>query len=336
MEKIRLSRLKPAFFIGLLALLFSCFITAGAVHAATPLQLHGALSVKGRNLVDKNKKKFQLKGISTHGIAWFPEYVNKKTFKTLRDQWGANAIRLAMYTMEYGGYCSGGDTAGLEATIDKGIRACSSLGMYCIIDWHILSDGNPDTFRSQATDFFSRMSAKYAGKKNVLYEICNEPNSGTTWEQIRAYADAVIPVIRKNAPGAIIIVGTPTWSQDVDIAAQNPIQGQKNIMYSLHFYAATHKDDIRARLKTAMASGLPVMITEFSICDASGNGTIDRASAAAWKKLIRKYNLSYFAWNLSNKNEASALLKPGTTRLYGWKKKDLSETGKWVKALMAD
>ena len=40
------------------------------VYAATPVSSHGRLSVKGADLVDKNKKKFQLRGISTHGINW--------------------------------------------------------------------------------------------------------------------------------------------------------------------------------------------------------------------------------------------------------------------------
>ena len=60
------------------------------VYAATPVSSHGRLSVKGADLVDKNKKKFQLRGISTHGINWDvgSPYVNKAAFKTLRNDWG--------------------------------------------------------------------------------------------------------------------------------------------------------------------------------------------------------------------------------------------------------
>lgn len=302
--------------------------------AAAPYAKHGELSVKNGKLVDKYGKTFQLKGISTHGIAWFPEYVNKKAFNTLKKDWKANIIRIAMYTEEYNGYLSGGNKDELEKLVEKGVKAATELGMYCIIDWHILSDGNPLTHEKEAKEFFRKMSEKYADNRHVLYEICNEPNGGTSWSDIKKYAESVIPVIRENAPKAIIIVGTPTWSQEVDKAAADPIKGYDNIMYTFHFYAATHKDDLRNRVETAVKGGLPVFVTEFSICDASGNGGIDYASAKAWKKLINRYKLSYCAWNLSNKNESSAIIKPGCNKKSGWKKSQLSATGKWIRKWM--
>ncbi len=300
----------------------------------TPLEVHGALSVKGVDLVDKNGKEYQLKGVSTHGLAWFPDYVNLESFRTFRDDWGANLIRLAMYTGEGGGYCTDGDKDKLKKLIDSGVDYASQLGMYVIIDWHILSDSNPQDNKEEALAFFEEMSSKYADYNNVLYEICNEPNGGTTWEDIKAYAEEVIPVIRKNAPKSIIIVGTPTWSQDVDIAAKDPITGQENIMYTLHFYAATHKENLRDKLKTAREAGLPIFISEFSICDASGNGGIDYDSADAWFQMINDYNLSYAGWNISNKNESSALIKPDCSKTSGWKEDDLSETGLWLRNTM--
>ncbi|MCH3954614.1 MAG: glycoside hydrolase family 5 protein [Eubacterium sp.] len=135
--------------------------------------------VKGVNLTDSHGKTVQLKGVSTHGIAWYPQYVNRAAFKTLRDGWGANCVRLAMYTQEYGGYTSGGDKAQLEAVLDRGVKAASSLGMYVIIDWHILSDGNPNSHRKAAKAFFTKMAKRYRGNGHVLYEICNEPNGCT-------------------------------------------------------------------------------------------------------------------------------------------------------------
>ncbi len=309
-------------------------VASNSSMAATPYAKHGQLSVKGSKIVDKSGKTFQLKGVSTHGISWFPDYVNKKAFKTLRNKWKANIIRLAMYTEEYNGYLSGGNKDDLEKTIDKGVKAATSLGMYSIVDWHILSDGNPNTHKSEAKTFFEKMSKKYANNPQVLYELCNEPNGGTTWSNIKSYAEEIIPIIRKNAPKAIIIVGTPTWSQEVDKPAADPIKGYDNIVYTCHFYAATHKDDLRNRVESAVKSGLPVFISEFSICDASGNGAIDYASAKAWKKLINKYKLPYVAWNLSNKNEASALIKSNVKSLSGWKKSQLSATGKWISKMM--
>ena len=159
--------------------------------------------------------------------------------------------------------------------------------------------------------------------------ICNEPNGGTTWDIVKSYAEDVIPIIRKNDKDSIIIVGTPNWSQDVDAAAENPIEGEDNIMYALHFYAATHKDEIRKKVEIGREKGLAVIISECSICDASGNGGIDYDEAQAWADLIEKDNLSYFAWNLSNKDESSSLLKSSVTKTSGFTKDDLSETGQW-------
>lgn len=295
---------------------------------------HGALSVKGVDLVDKSGQPYQLKGVSTHGLQWFPQYVNEDAFRTLRDDWGANVVRLAMYTGE-GGYVEGGDRASLESTVDKGVSCATKLGMYVIIDWHVLNDSS--LHADEAADFFSRMSAKYASNGNVLYEICNEPkngNGGETWQKVKAYADRVIPAIRANDSDAIIIVGTPTWSQDVDQVAGDPVADPQNVMYALHFYAGTHKDNIRQKLKTARAAGTPVFISEFSICDASGNGGIDYDSANAWKQLINENNISYCAWSLCNKNETSALISPGCQKLSGWDAADLSDTGKWVRSMI--
>ena len=299
--------------------------------SGTPLDNHGALSIKGTDIVDKNGDKYQLKGVSTHGIAWFPDYVNKEAFQTFRDEWGANLIRIAMYTGESGGYCQDGDKEKLKKLVSDGVDYATELGMYVIIDWHILSDNNPQTNKDEAIPFFDEMSAKYADYDNVLYEICNEPNGGTEWGDIKSYAEEVIPVIRANDKDAIIIVGTPTWSQDVEIAADDPITGQENIAYTVHFYAATHKDNIRDKVRAAHDAGLCVFISEFSICDASGNGAIDYDSADDWFDLIDEYNLSYAGWNISNKDESSALIDSGCDKTSGWTDDDLSETGIWLK-----
>ncbi|MCM1179266.1 MAG: cellulase family glycosylhydrolase [Clostridium sp.] len=296
--------------------------------SGTPLGNHGALSVKGTDLVDKDGKIYQLKGVSTHGLAWFPDYVNKEAFSSL-SEYGVNAMRLAMYTAENGGYCNGGDKQKLESLIDAGVQACTELGMYVIVDWHILSDGDPNTYKEDAKTFFENMSKKYAGNENVIYEICNEPCNGTTWEQVKAYAEEIIPIIRANDKKAVIIVGTPNWSQDVDTASENPITGYDNIMYAVHFYASTHKGEIRSKVEKARGNGLAVIVSECSICEASGNGSVNYDEAAEWMKLINDNHMSMFAWNLSNKDEKSSLLKSSVSKTSGFTKDDFSETGAW-------
>ena len=297
---------------------------------------HGPLHVSGTQLVDANGNPVQLRGVSTLGLAWYPEFVNEAGFRTLRDDWGANAVRLAMYTQEEGGYMTGGYKAGLEALIEKGVGIRRDLGMYVIVDWHILSDGNPEIHADAAEDFFRRMSAKFAAEPHVLYEICNEPNgAGVTWPVVKGYAQRIIPVIRANAPKAVVLCGTPNWSQDVDLAAADPLDIE-NVMYSLHFYAATHKDGLRDKAEAAMAAGAPIFIDEFSICDASGDGILDYDSAAAWRALIQKHGLSYIAWSLSNRDESAALIRADSAKTSDWGDGDLTETGTWFRNVLRE
>ena len=295
----------------------------------TPFSVHGALSVDGAYLVDKNGEKVQLHGMSTHGIAWFPDYINYDTFKFLRDDWNTNCIRLSMYTYESGGYCSDGNKEKLKELVKSGVDYAAELGMYVIVDWHVLNDRNPLEYKDEAVVFFDEMSKLYADYDNVIYEICNEPNTNAPWEDITAYADEVIPVIRANDSNSVIIVGTPTWSQEIDKAAASPLN-YDNIMYAMHFYAATHTDWLRNRMESCIESGLPVFVSEFGICDASGGGSVDYEQGNKWKELIEKYNTSYMCWNLSNNKETCSIISNECEKLYGWTDEELSEQGKWV------
>ena len=295
-----------------------------------------ALHVEGTTLTDESGSPVQLRGISTHGLAWFPGYVNEECFKQLHEEWGVDVIRLAMYTAEYGGYCTGGDKDALKKLVKDGVEYATNQNLYVIIDWHILSDGNPGTYKEDAKAFFAEMAETYAEYSNVLYEICNEPNGGTGWADIKAYAEEVIGVIRTYDEDGIILVGTPNWSQYVNEAAADPITGYDNIMYTLHFYAATHKDSLRDTMKAAIDAGLPVFVSEFGICDASGNGAIDEAQADEWVRVMDEYGVSYVAWNLSNKAETSAIIDSGCDKISGFSEEDLSSSGKWLYRLLTD
>lgn len=290
----------------------------------------GRLHVSGTNLVNESGTPVQLRGVSTHGLAWYPQYVNYEAFKTLRDDWGANVVRLAMYTYEYGGYCNGGDKEALKTLISNGVEYATQLGMYVIIDWHVLNEQNPNTFKSEAISFFTEMSAKYANYDNVIYEICNEPINSPWSSTIKPYAKDVISAIRANDSRAVIIVGTNNWSQNVDEVIGDRLDDD-NVMYALHFYAATHKDGIRNKLTTALNAGLPIFVSECSITDASGNGGIDYDSANTWINMLNSNNISFICWSLSNKAESSALISSGCNKLSGWTDDELSDTGRWFK-----
>lgn len=301
-----------------------------SVDDSTPYGQHGALHVENGKLTDADGNIVQLYGMSTHGIAWFPQYINYDSFRTLRDDWNTNCIRLAMYTAEYGGYCAGGDKEQLKQLVRDGVSYATELGMYVIVDWHILSDCDPNQNKDEAIAFFREMSEAFADNDNVLYEICNEPNSGTSWDSIKSYAEEVIPVIREQKPDAVILVGTPTWSQEIDKAAASPLTFD-NVMYTLHFYAGTHKDDLRNRLETCAQNNLPVFVSEFGMCDASGNGANDFDSTTKWLDLLNKYQISFCCWNLANKDESSSVFKAASTALSDWTDEDFNESGRWIR-----
>ena len=297
----------------------------------TPVERYGALQVKGNRLADQNGNPIQLKGISTHGLSWYPQYVNQDFFTQMRDEWNVEIVRLAMYTAEYNGYCVGDEAnkQTLKNVIGEGVNHATNLGMYVIIDWHILSDSNPLQNKEEAKAFFAEMAERYQGYNNVIYEICNEPNSGASWSDIKAYANEVIPVIREKDQDAIILVGTPNWSQFVNEAAADPVTGYDNIMYVLHFYADTHRDDLRNTMMNAYNQGLPIFVSEFGICDASGNGANNIEEANKWIDLMDQNGISYCIWNLSNKDESSAFFKKDCTKSSGFTTEDLSEEALW-------
>lgn len=296
-----------------------------------PVSQHGQLSVKNGQLVDKSGKGYQLRGMSTHGLTWFPEFVNESAFKTLRDDWNTNVVRLAMYVDEWGnGQCYMGNKSGSLELLEKGVDICIKLDMYVIIDWHVLNPGDPSKYTNEAKSFFETVSKRYAKYPNVIYEICNEPNGGASWSgNIKPYAEKIIPVIRKNAPNSVIIVGTPTWSQEIDKPLSDPLS-YKNVMYAFHFYAATHAG-LRSNVENCVAQGLPVFVSEFGTCDASGGGANDFNETQKWLSYFDKQGISYCNWSICNKDETCSVLRPGTSANGNWSESNLTENGKWMR-----
>lgn len=304
--------------------------TKNLAMSETPVGIHGKLGLNGTQLVDKNGDAFILRGVSTHGINWFPAFVDKTGFQNLRDEWGVNAVRLAMYTVEYNGYttCDDNGKNALKNIVNNGVAYATDLGMYAIIDWHILNDLNPLVHQKEAETFFEEMSAKYANYDNVIYEICNEPNGGTSWTDIKKYADVIIGIIRNNDPDAIIIVGTPEWSQlgDSVTAVAQPY----NVMYAMHFYSHTHRDTYRGNVTKALNRGLPVFVSEYGVCDSSGNTNLDLDEATVWLNFLDDNGISYFCWSFSNKPETASLIKSSSSKTSGYNNNDLTEAGQWL------
>ena len=201
--------------------------------------------------------------------------------------------------------------------------------MYAIIDWHVHAE-NPNDKKSEAIQFFDTYSKKYKDQSNIIYEICNEP-TGTPWNQIRPYAVDVVNTIRANDPDAIIVVGTNTWSQDVDEVATNGGKiDDPNVMYTIHFYSGSHGESLREKVRTALKAGTPVFCTEFGVCDASGNGGFNLEEADRWIDFFEENGISYCCWSLSKKNESASMLSPECNKVNGFTNADLGATGAWL------
>lgn len=303
--------------------------TKDLLYEDTPYGKHGALHVDGLQVKDKNNQPFTLRGASTHGMHWGDgeTFLNKTAFQNLRDEWGVNMVRLVSYVTQ-GGYTQGSKDK-LDKHIQEGVSDLTDLGMYAIIDWHVHAE-NPNDTKSQAIEFFDTYSKMYKDQSNIIYEICNEP-TGTPWNQIRPYAVDVVNTIRTNDPDAIIVVGTNTWSQDVDEVATNGGKlDDPNVMYTIHFYSGSHGESLREKVRTALKAGTPVFCTEFGVCDASGNGGFDLEEADRWIDFFEENGISYCCWSLSKKNESASMLSPECSKVNGFTNADLGATGAWL------
>ena len=298
------------------------------IYTARP-SANGKLHVEGTELVDEKGNPVQLRGVSTHGLTWFSEFIDESLFKQLSESWDCGLIRLAMYSEVY----CGKDKEECKRLMRKGISAAIAADMYVLVDWHVLEEKNPNVHKKEAMEFFDEISSEFADSPNLIYEICNEPNGDTTWNDIAEYANEVIPVIRKNVPDSVIIVGTPEYDRRLVPVVKRPLEFD-NVMYTLHFYAATHKDDLKDEIKTALSAGIPVFVTECGICEHTGDGTIDIASAREWFNYLDEKKISYTVWSFSNKDESSAFFKPAFDPQNGLDDKYLTTCGKWVKELI--
>lgn len=309
-----------------------------AVPSPTPvpsgsyLAQHGKLRVSGTKLVDKNGTPVQLKGMSSHGLQWYGQYMNQSSISFMANSWRATVVRAAMYVDEKG-YMT--DPSGMKQKVKDIVQYAETAGIYVIIDWHILTPGDPNVHLNEAKAFWQEMATLYKGKQHVLYEIANEPN-GVTWSgSIKPYAEQVISVIRAIDPSTVIIVGTGDWSQKVDDAAASPL-AYSNIMYTLHFYSGTHTQWLRDRADAAMAKGIAIFVTEWGTSDSSGNGGPYLSEAQNWLSWMKSRQISWANWSLSDKAETSAALVGGASTSGGWTDANLTTSGRFVRdAIMA-
>ena len=295
----------------------------------------GQLQVIDGKLCGKDGEPVMLRGVSLNGLITSESFLNEPLFEELSKDDGVNLFRLPVYTYGVGivGYCTKGDKDRHKQDIAKGVELAKDHDMYVIIDWHILSDGDPNTYLDEAKAFFAEMAETYCDYNNVLYEICNEPN-GVDWQAVKGYAEQVIPIIREKDPDSVILVGNPDWSKDLNSVAADPLAFD-NILYSLHFYAASHGQEYREMTERLSKQGLPIFVTEYGITAASGGHPRDIESADLWIDLLERENISYCMWAFSKAPEACSAIRSTVPKTNGFTQDDYTETGLWLLSTLA-
>ena len=268
---------------------------------------NGNLSIYKGNIVNEDKEIVKLKGVSSHNLYWYKRIYTKDNLKEMRDTWGMNVFRIALYTNpKEEGYIINKDQIN---DVERIIDYCIDLDIYVIVDWHILRDNNPNIYKEEAIDFFDEISKKYKDSPNVIYEICNEPNGEeVTWDmEIKPYAEDLIQVIRKNTKKSLIIVGLADWCKDVNSAKENLLE-DKNTIYSVHFYAGAKNNKLKEEITSAIKDNMPIIVTECGATDESGNGKLFKKEFINWIEFLDSNKISWVVWQLSEKDETSSLV----------------------------
>lgn len=294
--------------------------------SAQPVKVHGNLSVIGTVITDQYGDTVVLKGVSYGWHNWWPRFYNKESVKWLYEDWNCNVVRAAMGVEPKKGYLKSPDWS--EQKIETVIEGAIESGIYVIIDWHshgIHLDG--------AMEFFTDMAKKYGEYPNIIYEIFNEPDH-ESWEEVKSYSIEVIKRIREFDPDNIILVGNPHWDQDIHLVADDPINGFNNLMYTVHFYAATHGRYLIDRGTYALNKGIPVFISESAGMSANGDGPINYDEWKVWMDWIHENHISWICWSISDKNETCSMLRETAASEGKWNDSELKESGVKTRELL--
>lgn len=307
--------------------LFLMFLLiAGVAARSQPVIQHGKLRIDGIQLMDEKQKPVVLRGMSFGWHNFWPRFYNKGAVQWLADDWKCNVVRAAMGIEPAGGYLK--DKAGSKAKIEAVVNAAIEAGIYVIIDWH---SHNIQT--KEAKEFFTEMASKYGKYPNVIYEIFNEPDQ-ESWDEVKAYSTEIINAIRAIDTANVILVGSPHWDQDIHIVADDPLKGFKNLMYTVHFYAATHKQQLRDRCDYALGKGIPVFISESAGMEATGDGPLNEDEWIRWISWCEKNKISWITWSVSDKDETCSVLTKSANSDGKWKEQDLKQSGKKSRELL--
>ncbi|MFJ4099476.1 cellulase family glycosylhydrolase [Amycolatopsis japonica] len=285
----------------------------GGSGTGTPVSINGKLHVCGVKLCNQYGKPIQLRGMSTHGIQWYSQCVKTASLDALANDWKADILRVAMYIQD-DGYES--NPRKFTDMMHNYIEEATKRGMYVLVDWHQLDPGDPNENTELAKTFFAEIAQRHKDKVNIIYDVANEPN-GVSWADVKSYAEEVIPVIRAQDPDSVVFLGTHGWStfgisdgRDENDILDNPVNAT-NIMYTFHFYAASHQDEHYDALART-ADKLPIFVTEFGTQTYTGDGGNDFTYSQKYLDLLAAKKIGWTNWNFSDDFRSGAVFKTGT------------------------
>ena len=291
-------------------MLVICIFSSFKAPKNSPVAINGKLQVNGTQLCNQNGEALMLRGASFGWHNLWPRFYNKKAVAWLATDWKCNVVRASMGVGLDDSYLENPEYAlkCMTNVIDGAIKQ----GIYVLIDFH-----SHKLHTAEAKIFFSQMATKYKDAPNVIYEIWNEPDY-YTWPEVKAYSEELIKTIRAIDPDNIILVGSPHWDQDIHLVAEDPIKGQSNLMYTMHFYAGTHKQWLRDRTDAAMAKGIPIFVSECAGMEATGDGPVDEVEWKAFLDWMEAQKISWIVWSVSDKNETCSMLLPRASAEGNW------------------
>jgi endoglucanase len=324
----------------------SAWMPPAAPPADSPVAQFGQLQVVGTHLADAAGANVQLKGVSSMWLNWEsrPFSQNKEGLGWMRDNWNLSLIRAAMGVEPSGAYLS--NPAAAKAEVRTIVQNAIDQGVYVLIDWH---DHHAHLHAAEAVSFFEEMAQMYGAYPNVIYEPFNEPNcalAGDTcdaagrlaWPELKLYHEQVVAAIRKYDPDNVIVLGTPTWSQDVDQAAADPLVGS-HLMYTLHFYSCTHQQPLIDRADQALAMGLPLFVTEWGATHADGglDQKLCLPEAQLWHDWMDTHAISWAAWKFDAcQDSACFFASPSVPLTGGWTDAQLAGHAPFVRDRMLE
>ena len=294
--------------LGKISVSLFCLLTLpGIGFCQSVVDYNGLLKVSFNKIVNQHNEVVSFAGNSFFwsNDNWGGEkYYNASVVSWLKRDWRATIVRAAMGVEDTGGYINNPERnkTKLKAVVDAAIVE----GLYVIIDWH---SHHAENYTAQATAFFKEMAERYGEYNNVIYEVYNEPLQVSWSNTVKPYAETIISSIRDIDPDNLIIVGSPEWSQRVDLVAADPITGYDNIAYSLHFYTVWHQQWLRDRATEALNKGISLFVTEWGSIGYTGTDP----ETDKWMDWCLKNDISHCNWAVNDKDEEWSIIRPGSS-----------------------